>query len=297
MATQVKGARANKPNDSFGVVNNPNLYKNKYREEVDKEDDNEEEVQAQDPIKEVATQEESTSFVETKQPEGHDYKKRYDDLKKHYDAKLDEFKSEREQMVSEIKAIKDNMQSLPQGTVAPKSAEELQEFKEKYPDVFEVVETVSGLKTEQTVASLREEIQVVKEREKTLKKEKAYEELLRLHPDFGELKSNEKFIAWLDDQPEQLSNGIYKNNTDATWASKIVSLYKAEMGISTKKPTKSNRTDAAATVTKTQPKEVATTDQKGKIWKMSDIAKLKAWEFEKLEKEIDLARAEGRITQ
>ena len=296
MATQVKGARANKPNDSFGVVNNPSLYKNKYREEVDKEDDGEE-VQAQDPTEEVATQEESTSFVETKQPEGHDYKKRYDDLKKHYDAKLDEFKSEREQMVSEIKAIKDNMQSLPQGTVAPKSAEELQEFKEKYPDVFEVVETVSGLKTEQTVASLREEIQVVKEREKTLKKEKAYEELLRLHPDFGELKSNEKFIAWLDDQPEQLSNGIYKNNTDATWASKIVSLYKAEMGISTKKPTKSNRTDAAATVTKTQPKEVATTDQKGKIWKMSDIAKLKAWEFEKLEKEIDLARAEGRITQ
>jgi hypothetical protein len=30
---------------------------------------------------------------------------------------------------------------------------------------------------------------------------------------------------------------------------------------------------------------------------MSDIAKLKSWEFEKLEKEIDQARAEGRITQ
>ena len=69
------------------------------------------------------------------------------------------------------------------------------------------------------------------------------------------------------------------------------------MGISTKKSTKSNRNDPAATVTKTQPKEVATSDQKGKIWKMSDIAKLKSWEFEKLEKEIDLARLEGRITQ
>ena len=294
MATQVKGARANKPNDSFGVVNNPSLYKNKYREEVDKDD--EEEVQAQDPTEEVATQEESTSFVETKQSDGHDYKKRYDDLKKHYDAKLDEFKSEREQMASEIKAIKDNMQSLPQGTVTPKSAEELQEFKEKYPDVFEVVETVSGLKTEQTVASLREEIQVVKEREKALKKEKAYEELMHTHPDFGELKTSEKFTEWLDDQPTQLSDGIYKNNTDAKWASKIVSLYKAEMGISNKKPTKSSR-DAAATVTKTQPKEVATSDQKGKIWKMSEIAKLKSWEFERLEKEIDQARAEGRITQ
>ena len=28
MAKQVKGARANKQNDSFGVVNNSNLYKN-----------------------------------------------------------------------------------------------------------------------------------------------------------------------------------------------------------------------------------------------------------------------------
>jgi len=30
---------------------------------------------------------------------------------------------------------------------------------------------------------------------------------------------------------------------------------------------------------------------------MSDIAKLKSWEFEKFEKEIDQARAEGRITE
>ena len=119
MATQVKGARANKPNDSFGVVNNPSLYKNKYREEVDKDDDNE--VQAQDPIEEVATQGESTSFVETKQTDEHDYKKRYDDLKKHYDAKLGEFKSEREHLASELKAIKSRVQEMPRGTTPPKT--------------------------------------------------------------------------------------------------------------------------------------------------------------------------------
>ena len=66
MAKQIKGARANKPNDSFGVTNNPNLYKNKYREEVDRDDDDDE-VQAQDPTEEVATQEESTSFADNKQ--------------------------------------------------------------------------------------------------------------------------------------------------------------------------------------------------------------------------------------
>ena len=83
MAKQVKGARAFKPNDSFGVINNPNLYKNKYREEVDKDDDEEVEAKAED----VGTQQEATQqegFVETKQEESpeHDYKKRYDDLKK-----------------------------------------------------------------------------------------------------------------------------------------------------------------------------------------------------------------------
>ena len=39
MATQVKGVRANKPNDSFGVTNNKNLYRGKYREDVYKDDE------------------------------------------------------------------------------------------------------------------------------------------------------------------------------------------------------------------------------------------------------------------
>ena len=99
MAKQVRGARAFKPNDSFGVINNPNLYKNKYREEVDKEDEDDEVVEAKQ--EDVGTQEEATQqegFVETKQEESpeHDYKKRYDDLKKHYDNKLQEWKNEKE---------------------------------------------------------------------------------------------------------------------------------------------------------------------------------------------------------
>ena len=97
MATQVKGARANKPNDSFGVMNDPNVYRNKYREDVYKDEEDEVEANAeQDGTSQEATQPEG--FVETKQEESpeHDYKKRYDDLKKHYDNKLQEWKSEKE---------------------------------------------------------------------------------------------------------------------------------------------------------------------------------------------------------
>jgi anion-transporting ArsA/GET3 family ATPase len=298
MATQVKGVRANKPNDSFGVTNNNNLYRGKYRDDVYKDEEQQVE-EAQDPTQEVATQEKQkpsdNSFVEAKQEE-HDYKKRYDDLKKHYDAKLNEFKSEREQLASQLDSVKKRAYEMPRGANAPKTMEELEEFKERYPDVFEVVETVSGIQTESQVAKLREEIESVKQREKNLEKEKAFEELLRLHPDFHDLKTNEKFLEWLDEQPKQISDGIYKNNTDAKWAGKIISLYKSEMGISNKKPTKSSRdSDAAASVIRQQPKDVATKDSTKKIWKGSDIARLKPWEFEKVEAEIDLARQEGRI--
>ena len=298
--TKVKGARANKPNDSFGVINNKNLYRNKYREDVYK-DDEEQPEETQDPTPEVATQEKSkpseNSFVEAKQTEeqDHDYKKRYDDLKKHYDAKLNEFKDEREQLVQELNTFKKHTQELPRGATPPKTLEELEEFKEKYPDVFEVVETVAGVQTEAKVAKLRQDLESVKQREKVLEREKAFEELLRLHPDFNDLKTDEKFLDWLNDQPKQISDGIYKNNTDAKWAGRIVSLYKSETGVSIKKPTRSRESDAAATVARQQPKEVATTDPSKKVWKGPDIAKMKPWEFEKFEKEIDLARQEGRI--
>ena len=52
----------------------------------------------------------------------------------------------------------------------------------------------------------------------------------------------------------------------------------------------------AQAVKSTKVKEIVTdTDANKKIWKGSDIAKMKPWEFEKFEKEIDLARQEGRI--
>ena len=46
---KMKGVRANKPNDSFGTINNDSLYKNKYREEVDKDDIQENDKQRDGP--------------------------------------------------------------------------------------------------------------------------------------------------------------------------------------------------------------------------------------------------------
>ena len=294
---KAKGHRANKPNDSFGVTNNKELYRGKYRDEVYK-DEEDEQVEASeettDPVEQKTATQESDSFVpqkETKEAE-HDYKKRYDDLKKHYDSKVTEFKEE-------IASLRDTMSSraveMPRGVTPPRTQEELDEFKERYPDVFEVVQTVASMQTESQVSKLRDEIGTIKEREQKLEKEKAYEELLRLHPDFDELKTTDQFLGWLEEQPQTLSDGIYKNNTDARWAARVVDLYKADAGLN--KPKKSKRQESAAdAVTKTAAREVATDPNAGKrVFKASQIAKMKPWEFEKLESEIESARAEGRI--
>jgi len=293
---KARGHRANKVNDSFGTINNDSLYKGKYRDEVYKEEDEESNVEAQDadPVEEAATQQEqSESFVEAKKEsnEDHDYKKRYDDLKRHYDSKVDEFKGEIETL---RKTMTDRAAEMPRGVTPPRTQEELDEFKERYPDVFEVVQTVSSMQTESQVAKLRQELGTIQEREKELEKQKAYEQLLRAHPDFAELKADEKFLTWLEEQPSSIADGIYKNSTDSKWAARVIDLYKADTGLTKKKKTKD--ASAADAVTKTPTRDV-NTDAIGdkKIWKASQIAKMKPWEFEKMEAELDQARTEGRI--
>jgi len=296
MAKQVTGSRANKPNDSFGVVNNPSLYKNSYREEVDKEDDDDDEVQAQDPTQEVATQEEQptnpSSFVESQQKESIDFKKRYDDLKRHYDSKLQEWKDEKQDMVSRLSANQNSEAEV------QKNDSSLDQFKNQYPDVYDAIDKISASKSDLKVKQLEQDLLSLKEKEVQLEKDKAYQELLRLQPEFDTLKVSDEFTSWLDKQPKSISDGIYNNNTDSQWASRVIDLYKADIGTTTSKKSTINKSkDAAMSVSKTNVTQVATSNKNGKIWKMSDIAKLKSWEFEKLEKEIDLARAEGRITQ
>ena len=288
MAKQ-KGHRANKANDNFGTINNDQLYRGKYREDVYQDDD--EVVEAQDPSEE-ATPEKEATFAEPQTESDTDYKKRYDDLKRHYDTKLSEWKKEKEELAAARKAGRDSGLSTSE---LPKTAEELEDFKSKYPDVYAIVETVSTLQAESKLSSLQGEIETLKKREKDLEIQSAYKQLVANHPDFPELRNDKAFLSWLDDQPASIADGIYRNNTDAVWASRVVDLYKADKGMS--KPRKTSRdADPAVAVTRTTSRDVvgeANPDKK--VWKASEIGRLKPWEFEKLEGELDAARAEGRI--
>ena len=286
-----KGHRANKANDSFGTINNDQLYRGKYREDVYVDEDDEV-VEAVDPSEEATPTQEAQSFAEPAEESETNYKKRYDDLKKHYDSKLEEWKQEREELAKAQQAGRD---SGLKASELPKTPEDLEQFRSKYPDVYAIVETVSSLQAESRLKELKTEVETLKGREKELEVQSAYKELLNAHSDFNDLKTNEKFLMWLDEQPSSIADGIYKNNTDSKWAIRVVDLYKADTGTKTK-TTRSKDVDPAAVVSRATSKDVvgeAGSDKR--VWKASEIGKMKPWEFEKMEQELDAARAEGRI--
>ena len=270
----------------------PTPYKNEYHKDLDKEDPK------SDPLVEEteATQEEKEedkSFLSTSKDKDvttHNFKKRYDDLKKHYDTKLDEWKQEKETLEAQTKAAQ--VEAEPANL---KSSEELENFKDEYPDVYGVVETVAKKQADSRVSKLESEIQGLKQSEQNLVRESAQTELLSVHPDFLDIKDTDEFNAWLSDQPTSISDGITKNGTDSKWAVRVLDLYKsdAEKSSTTSKP---DLKSAAQAVTKTKPVQYSAKAGNKKIWKQSEISKLKPHEFESLEKEIDLAAKENRIS-
>ena len=222
-----------------------------------------------------------------------DYKKRYDDLKAHYDSKLDEFKSREQELLDEAA---ENRPSY----VAPKSPEDLERFREQYPDVYEVVETVAHMQSSEKTKSLEERLSKLQERETELVTEQANERLLQNHPDFEDIKNSDEFHGWAKEQPKSIQDWIYKNANDAALASRALDLYKRDMGldVSTKrarKPSSKKSKKSAADMVST--KTTAVEPKQDKIWTEREITAMSLDEFDRFEEEIGLAVSEGRVVK
>jgi len=238
-----------------------------------------------------------SEIEKTQIPEGlvtkskdHDWKKRYADLKSYHDRQKNEWVQQKELMEAKAQ-LTEKSKILSE---MPKSQEEIDEFKKDYPDVYGIVETVSKLQAEAKAVELEERITALRQREEEASYKTAEQELISEHPDFLELKQDAEFLDWLEKQPSTIADGIYKNRTDAKWAARVIDLYKLDSNQVNQKQPKS-RQGAAAVVTKTKKTSPKTGDEDKKIWSVAEIARLKPHEFEKLEKEIDVAHREGRI--
>ena len=219
-----------------------------------------------------------------------DYKKRYDDLKKHYDSKLNEFKSREQELIEEATSNRTEYK-------APKSPEELEEFKNNYPDVYEVVETVAHLQSETKAKVLEERLSKLQERENNLIREAAEKRLIERHPDFEDIRNSDDFHGWAKEQHSSIQAWVYDNDNDADLASRALDLFKKDFGIEptkTKSSSKQTRKSAADMVsTKTQSIEA----NQQKVWSEKEIAAMSIAEFDKYESEISEAMQYGRIVK
>ena len=264
------------------------------REQKEKEATAATEQKDTDASEETAEQSETKATPIAERPakaEDRVFKKRYDDLKKHYDSTINKHKDE-------VRNLRTQLESSTKQFVPPKSKDELEAWRKEYPDVYDMVETIAMNKATTRTAELEDKYKNLQLQQEQIAKEKAEVELLKLHPDFSEIRSQDSFHEWAANQDPTIQGWLYENTSNAQLAARAIDLYKMDTGQSklTKKEEKDVKKEAAKAITKTR-KNAESDAPKKKIWTTTEISKLKAHEFEKLEKEIDLARLEGRIEQ
>ena len=240
-----------------------------------------------------ATPEEEAPDEEAKPKKRTNYKKRYDDLKKHYDDRVSQFKQREQELEANARSVQPSYE-------APKSIEDLEKFRNEYPDLYDTVESVAHLRSEQQVGELKSQLSAIQQREHEILKREAETTLRERHPDFEDIRGDEQFHEWAEGQPTQIQDWIYNNPDNVSLASKAIDLYKLETGQPATRTRRSpqrqsaNRKSAADIVsTKTTQIDSA----QPKIWTEREIAAMSIDQYDKFEEEINQAVSEGRVVK
>ena len=224
------------------------------------------------------------------EPEGAEektFKKRYGDLRKH----SQETKQSLEKQVNELRKQLDK--STKQEIKLPKSDDDIDAWAAQYPDVAAIVETIAIKKAREQSRDLEDRVKEIDAMRETATKEKAEVELLKIHPDFSEIRDSDDFHNWATEQPKWVQDALYENDNDARSAARAIDLYKIDNNISTKKS--SNNKDAARSVSNKQTRNAPETDKTGGSFKESQVAKMTPQEYERNSDVIMEAIRSGRF--
>lgn len=265
--------------EAIEEIATPTPYKNPNRNLMDKEDEKTATEDTEDNSDENTSKEKHPVGVEDAV-----YKKRYDDLKRHYDETVSKHKDE----VLKLKKEREAIASRP----IFKTKEELEEWRKDYPDMYDSVMQITSEATLKNKQELQEEMLELKKQQSRLAREKAEVELAKKHPDFMDIRESTDFHEWASVQDNTVQSWLYDNTDNPTAAARAIDLYKYDRGLSNKKVNYDAKKEAAKTVSKTKPSE---NPSEKKVWSWDEIRKLKPSEYDKLEKEIDTAHREGRI--
>ena len=253
------------------------LAKRSTHEERIKKDEEELEKlkkEAQGETEEPVTEEKAENEEKPKTAEERTFKKRYGDLRRHSQEKEKSFQKQIDELKAQLEEATKKEIKL------PKSEKDLEAWAKEYPDVAAIIETIAIKKSREQSQDLENRIKKIDEMSAEAQKDKAEVELMRLHPDFAEIRDSDDFHDWADEQPKWVQDALYENDNDARSAARAIDLYKADRNISTKDKDKSSESAAMAVETKTQ-KTVLETEGKSSKIRESDVQRMSADEYDK----------------
>lgn len=217
--------------------------------------------------------EEEPQEAEPTNAEEKSFKKRYGDLRRHMQEKEKVWEEKFNEVQKQLKEVTQKEIKL------PKSDEDIEAWATQYPDVAAIVETIAIKKAREQAAGLEDRVKEIDEMKATASREKAEVELMKAHPDFGEIRDSDEFHEWAEEQPKWVQDALYENDSDARSAARAIDLYKADMNIKTKKPA-SNK-DAARSVNSRNNRSQPDTDNDTAVFKESDVNKMSPQQYEK----------------
>jgi len=215
------------------------------------------------------------------------FKKRYSDIRKYMQDKDAEHKAELEKLQKQLTAAAKNE------LVLPKSEDEVEAWAKKYPDVAGIVEAIAEKKANERAADLDGRLAEIEKMRVTARKEKAEAELMSMHPDFSDIREDDAFHNWAEEQPKWVQNALYDNVDDAKSVSRVLDLYKSDKGITTKKRNTADK-DAASSV-KAKKSAPIDPDDESRYLSESMVAKMSIKEYEKRAEEIMEAQRSGKF--
>ena len=275
----------------------PRPRKNKNAERIKKDEEELQELlkakeQGGQPAEEVKEVPDAKEADETKQEdqnlskEEQSFKKRYGDLRRHM-ADKDKKTEER------IKALEDQLSKATRNElVLPKSEDEIAEWTKKYPDVAGIVETIADKKARERSSDLDKRLENIEKMRVEATKEKAEAELMKLHPDFSQIREDDSFHDWAEAQPKWVQDALYENVDDAKSVARVIDLYKIDAGITTKK---SDSKKSAASAVNTRSKASPTADESNNYIRESQVDKMSDKEYAKNQEAIMEAMRSGKF--